>query len=235
VREAFLPWRSAAGQCVGWLLLIAGAQWVAMNLVSQVEGDPDLGRKAVLLGYGALLLVQMYALVRIVLVLRELVAWTNRQAESRARSWMANQPGGWLVPDAVIGGEKCAICGSPIPDAWIEVQCLECRRCYHRSCWARRGQLCVGEKCPNSDPGTTLVVFSGVAAIDARRSVGGLDPVPPLRRVSHELRCPYCQSIIPTNAEHVICPACCIPQHPDCWRENGGCAVYGCLWGPHGL
>lgn len=26
----------------------------------------------------------------------------------------------------------------------------------------------------------------------------------------------------------IVCPACNIPHHAECWRENGGCTTYGC-------
>jgi hypothetical protein len=43
--------------------------------------------------------------------------------------------------------------------------------------------------------------------------------------------CPYCQSPITEDEEHVRCPACHTPHHRSCWQENGGCAVYGCRGG----
>jgi hypothetical protein len=40
--------------------------------------------------------------------------------------------------------------------------------------------------------------------------------------------CPYCQTPIKPGVEVVVCPACDIPHHAECWRENGGCTTYGC-------
>lgn len=40
--------------------------------------------------------------------------------------------------------------------------------------------------------------------------------------------CEYCQTNIKNSSEVVVCPKCQTPYHPDCWLENGGCAVYGC-------
>ena len=40
--------------------------------------------------------------------------------------------------------------------------------------------------------------------------------------------CPYCQSETARGAAVVRCAKCDTPYHADCWRENGGCAVYGC-------
>jgi len=40
--------------------------------------------------------------------------------------------------------------------------------------------------------------------------------------------CPFCQSILKPGSEIVVCSACGIPHHLECWRENGGCTTYGC-------
>ena len=41
--------------------------------------------------------------------------------------------------------------------------------------------------------------------------------------------CPFCQMPIKPGANIEICPACQIPHHVDCWRENGNkCTTYGC-------
>jgi hypothetical protein len=40
--------------------------------------------------------------------------------------------------------------------------------------------------------------------------------------------CPYCRFPIKPGQDIVICPACKVPHHEDCWRENGGCTTYGC-------
>lgn len=40
--------------------------------------------------------------------------------------------------------------------------------------------------------------------------------------------CGYCQSQIKNAGETLLCPGCKTPYHKDCWKENGGCAVYGC-------
>lgn len=40
--------------------------------------------------------------------------------------------------------------------------------------------------------------------------------------------CPFCQSVIKPSVPVVICPACGIPHHQDCWGQNGGCTTFGC-------
>ena len=40
--------------------------------------------------------------------------------------------------------------------------------------------------------------------------------------------CPYCRFPIKPGEDIVVCPACKVPHHEDCWRENGGCTTYGC-------
>jgi Prokaryotic RING finger family 1 len=40
--------------------------------------------------------------------------------------------------------------------------------------------------------------------------------------------CTVCQTSIAGGDEVVLCPECQLPYHASCWRENGGCAAYGC-------
>lgn len=40
--------------------------------------------------------------------------------------------------------------------------------------------------------------------------------------------CAFCLSTIGSGDAVTACPACRALYHEDCWRENGGCAVYGC-------
>lgn len=46
--------------------------------------------------------------------------------------------------------------------------------------------------------------------------------------MSTEAHCAICQTEIGAGEETRVCPACAAPYHDECWRENGGCAVYGC-------
>jgi hypothetical protein len=40
--------------------------------------------------------------------------------------------------------------------------------------------------------------------------------------------CPYCRFPLKPGEQVVTCPACNLPHHADCWRENQGCTTYGC-------
>ena len=44
--------------------------------------------------------------------------------------------------------------------------------------------------------------------------------------------CPYCQTPLQDGEALVACPACNATHHPDCYRENGGCAIPGCTGRP---
>lgn len=41
-------------------------------------------------------------------------------------------------------------------------------------------------------------------------------------------KCPYCLSAFSDGASVVECSTCRTAYHLECWRENRGCAVYGC-------
>ena len=45
--------------------------------------------------------------------------------------------------------------------------------------------------------------------------------------------CPYCRMPFEETAPpRVFCTACGTPHHEDCYRENGGCTVFGCSRAP---
>lgn len=45
--------------------------------------------------------------------------------------------------------------------------------------------------------------------------------------------CPYCRTEVGSSAEERMdCPGCGTPHHPDCFKENGGCTVFGCSSAP---
>ena len=44
-----------------------------------------------------------------------------------------------------------------------------------------------------------------------------------------EKKCPYCKTIIEDDAQAVVCSACDMPHHKDCWVENQGCTTFGCV------
>ena len=40
--------------------------------------------------------------------------------------------------------------------------------------------------------------------------------------------CPYCRSSLAGSERATTCSHCGLSYHQECWRENGGCAAYGC-------
>lgn len=40
--------------------------------------------------------------------------------------------------------------------------------------------------------------------------------------------CPFCRTAVEGAETPVRCPDCGSAYHRDCWKENGGCGVYGC-------
>ena len=52
------------------------------------------------------------------------------------------------------------------------------------------------------------------------------DPTTPLPQIGAGGTCAYCQNLLP--AAPFVCPSCGAAYHPDCWVENGGCAIPGC-------
>lgn len=44
--------------------------------------------------------------------------------------------------------------------------------------------------------------------------------------------CPYCRFPLKVREQMILCPACQVAHHVDCWRENGGCTTYGCAYAP---
>jgi len=40
--------------------------------------------------------------------------------------------------------------------------------------------------------------------------------------------CAICLSPVGLGEEQAVCPECQAVYHGECWKENGGCAVYGC-------
>ncbi len=43
--------------------------------------------------------------------------------------------------------------------------------------------------------------------------------------------CPYCRETV-EESEGMACPECKTPHHHDCWDENKGCTVFGCIKAP---
>jgi len=44
--------------------------------------------------------------------------------------------------------------------------------------------------------------------------------------------CPYCRFALKPGAEVIECGGCHAPHHADCWSDNGGCSMMGCVGGP---
>lgn len=40
--------------------------------------------------------------------------------------------------------------------------------------------------------------------------------------------CPYCKTAFKPGDDIVLCSACDMPHHKDCWIENQGCTTFGC-------
>ena len=41
--------------------------------------------------------------------------------------------------------------------------------------------------------------------------------------------CPYCKTKLYETDEIVLCSACRMPHHKECWIANGGCTTFGCM------
>lgn len=41
--------------------------------------------------------------------------------------------------------------------------------------------------------------------------------------------CPFCKTELKPSDEVVVCSACEMPHHKDCWVENQGCTTFGCV------
>lgn len=40
--------------------------------------------------------------------------------------------------------------------------------------------------------------------------------------------CPYCKTPFKDDDDIVVCSACEMPHHKDCWVDNQGCTIFGC-------
>ena len=43
------------------------------------------------------------------------------------------------------------------------------------------------------------------------------------------MNCAICMTAVTADDALTTCSSCAAPYHTDCWTENGGCAVYGCV------
>lgn len=47
--------------------------------------------------------------------------------------------------------------------------------------------------------------------------------------------CPFCKTAFKEGDDIVICSACDMPHHKECWIENQGCTTFGCSGTIEGL
>jgi len=87
----------------------------------------------------------------------------------------------------------------------------------HPSYQNQQGQVMYGSQAgygnPQQHPGTVYPVQSGSIPFDPSY-IGQT--------------CPYCQTPIKPGANIVVCSACGMPHHAECWHANGQCTTYGC-------
>jgi len=67
--------------------------------------------------------------------------------------------------------------------------------------------------------------------VPALSSNGDSKVLPTAATLTTSVTCPFCQCFIKSGTRAITCPACGTPHHEECWRENGGCATYGCNGG----
>ena len=74
--------------------------------------------------------------------------------------------------------------------------------------------------------------FQSLITPSSRRSPSGGEVIINAPRVdqtgSPERNCPYCLTALQAQDRTVICSLCETPHHEECWRDNGGCTVFGC-------
>lgn len=143
-----------------------------------------------------------------------LLVSTRRTADGRLKKHYEVMPD-WMLH--LYEGKVCPLCRAPIEAPSPFAQCPDCRRWYHEECWRQFGG-CVEEGCPSAPeklaPRARPALPAGQVAV--------------ARAIHNVGFCPFCQTPVQAGADHVTCPECKTPYHPDCWQENNGCAVYGC-------
>lgn len=106
----------------------------------------------------------------------------------------------------------CKNCGTQNPDDFE--YCFECGKPF----W----------HCPHCGKQIAeLVNFCGYCGKNLNNVLPRQEAVP--KHNSLGKSCPFCQMPFKPGAKIEICPACQIPHHLECWRENGNkCTTYGC-------
>ncbi len=105
--------------------------------------------------------------------------------------------------------EMCPHCGGLIDPEDAVRKCPFCDTVHHSECWLSEGG-CSTEGC------------------QAQNSLPKIDR----EAIGNVTKCPYCGVEIKPGEERQMCMYCGAAHHQDCWRENSGCAVYGCQGGP---
>ena len=59
-----------------------------------------------------------------------------------------------------------------------------------------------------------------------------LDSEVSARELAGPSSCPICQMVIAPDEPMHPCPTCNQAHHADCWKEMGGCSIYGCSAAP---
>ena len=57
-------------------------------------------------------------------------------------------------------------------------------------------------------------------------------PILPNKRIMNSYvgkLCPYCKTELKVTDEIVLCSACRMPHHKECWIANSGCTTFGCM------
>ena len=139
-------------------------------------------------------------------------------------SLLANSESEGLSPSRYIERQMCLICRwQTSPDENDSLaECPTCRQLYHERCWAEHGRQCANPRCPASP------LFEGTGTSQPPVEIALQPSAGPAVAGSVSKTCPYCQSAILLQQDPFVCPTCKTPHHRECWRENGGCATYGC-------
>jgi hypothetical protein len=77
---------------------------------------------------------------------------------------------------------------------------------------------------------------AATTACSRRRSDPFIQPVDSARRLIDAAEagrtCPYCRFALKAGTAGAFCSACRAAHHSDCWDDNGGCAIVGCMNAP---
>jgi hypothetical protein len=109
-----------------------------------------------------------------------------------------------------------------------------------REIMAPEGAAGLVVRCPGCDSPVTVPAAGAVGSAEAATSAAPAQqsaarsapgPVPADAELAGG-SCTVCQTSIAEGEPVMRCPECRLPYHSSCWRENGGCATYGCERAP---